>query len=196
LTDLRKAAQAALDYLDTPSTQLHPAGTQYRIINALRAALAQPQGEPVAWIQPDHLAKARVAPHFSRVEPTQRFDDFVPLYLAAGVVGTARNRNHAIRTAIHYHRKGEAMSDLYNAALKAVDSLQYAADLLGTTAFNKEINALRSALDNTNCEPLNSDQIAKVLGFAPEEDRAVDQHYLRIVRAVEAAHGIGKEDKP
>lgn len=54
-------------------------------ISALRAALADSDklspGEPVAWIQPDHLQKARQAPFLSRVEPTQRFPDFVPLYL-------------------------------------------------------------------------------------------------------------------
>jgi len=36
--------------------------------------------EPVAWIQPDHLQKARLAPHFCRVEPTKRMADFVALY--------------------------------------------------------------------------------------------------------------------
>jgi hypothetical protein len=37
--------------------------------------------EPVAWIQPDHLAKAREAPFLCRVEPQQR-DDFIPIYAA------------------------------------------------------------------------------------------------------------------
>ena len=41
---------------------------------------AEPVQEPVAWIQPDHLQKARVAPFFCRVEPTPRCADFVPLY--------------------------------------------------------------------------------------------------------------------
>lgn len=36
--------------------------------------------EPVAWIQPDHLQKARRAPFLCRVEPTKRMVDFVPLY--------------------------------------------------------------------------------------------------------------------
>ena len=43
-----------------------------------RAALSQP--EPVAWIQPDHLQKARVAPFLCRVEPTKRMSDFIPIY--------------------------------------------------------------------------------------------------------------------
>ncbi len=42
MTTLRKAAQQALEYLDAPSAKLWPAGTQYRIIDALRAALAEP----------------------------------------------------------------------------------------------------------------------------------------------------------
>lgn len=41
----------------------------------------QPQAEPVAWIQQDHLEKARVAPFLCRVEPIHR-DDFVPIYAA------------------------------------------------------------------------------------------------------------------
>ncbi len=44
------------------------------------AALEQPVQEPVAWIQPDHLQKARQAPFLCRVEPTQRCADFVPFY--------------------------------------------------------------------------------------------------------------------
>jgi hypothetical protein len=40
----------------------------------------QPEQEPVAWIQPDHLQKARQAPFLCRVEPTQRCADFVPFY--------------------------------------------------------------------------------------------------------------------
>ena len=36
--------------------------------------------EPVAWIQPDHLQKARVAPFLCRVEPTKRMSDFIPIY--------------------------------------------------------------------------------------------------------------------
>lgn len=47
----------------------------------LRTLAAEPQGEPVAWIQRDHLQKARVAPFLCRVEPTKRMPDFVPLYL-------------------------------------------------------------------------------------------------------------------
>jgi hypothetical protein len=66
MTDLHKAAQQALEYLGAPSAKLWPAGTQYRIIAALHAALAQQaepkgggrlppplQAEPVAWIHTD-----------------------------------------------------------------------------------------------------------------------------------------------
>ena len=46
----------------------------------LRTLAAEAQGEPVVWIQPDHLQKARIAPFSCRVEPTKRMLDFVPLY--------------------------------------------------------------------------------------------------------------------
>ena len=39
-----------------------------------------PDAQPVAWIQPDHLQKARVAPFLCRVEPTKRMADFIPIY--------------------------------------------------------------------------------------------------------------------
>jgi len=80
MNDLRTAAQQALEFLDAEFGW--SPGEAPRIDN-LRAALAQqaePAQEPVAWIQPDHLQKARVAPFFCRVEPTPRCADFVPLY--------------------------------------------------------------------------------------------------------------------
>ncbi len=52
MTTLHEAAQQALEYLDAPSAKLWPAGTQHRIITALRAALAEPVQEPVAWLTP------------------------------------------------------------------------------------------------------------------------------------------------
>lgn len=39
-----------------------------------------PAPEPDAWIQRDHLEKAKRAPFMCRVEPTQRLPDFVPIY--------------------------------------------------------------------------------------------------------------------
>ena len=84
MSDLRTAAQQALKALE--STQLFAAHEHYprrRVadaLDALRAALEQPEQEPVAWIQPDHLQKAKQAPFLCRVEPTQRWADFVPFY--------------------------------------------------------------------------------------------------------------------
>ncbi len=84
MTTLREAAQQALEALE--STQLFAAHEHYprrRVadaLDALRAALEQPEQEPVAWIQPDHLQKAKQAPFLCRVEPTQRWADFVPFY--------------------------------------------------------------------------------------------------------------------
>ena len=84
MSDLHKAAKQALERL---RKYHHGNGfvEDAECIAALEATLAQkaePVQEPVAWIQPDHLQKARIAPFLCRVEPTQRCADFVPLYLA------------------------------------------------------------------------------------------------------------------
>ena len=106
MSDLRTAAQQALEALELAQTDVHwelNSPTRKFLRKAektLRAALAQKDEpvwmhpwppvraqqdepvEPVAWIQPDHLQKARIAPFLCRVEPTQRCADFVPLYLS------------------------------------------------------------------------------------------------------------------
>lgn len=83
MTDLRTAAQQALDFIvaTNKSSQFWrvPGSNLNKTVTALRAALAELVQEPV-WIQPDHLQKARQAPFLCRVEPTRRFADFVPLY--------------------------------------------------------------------------------------------------------------------
>ena len=85
MSSLREAAQQALEALYEETAWFGPTPKGAAAIAALKAALAQqdePVQEPVAWIQPDHLQKARIAPFLCRVEPTQRCADFVPLYLA------------------------------------------------------------------------------------------------------------------
>jgi hypothetical protein len=100
MSDLEQAARLALDALEHHTEQTRPIQRTKEAIAALRAALEQAapvdkwltddlpqvdkeQAEPVqAWIQPDHLAKARVAPFLCRVEPTQRRPDFIALYTA------------------------------------------------------------------------------------------------------------------
>jgi hypothetical protein len=42
--------------------------------------VTEQEQKPAAWIQPDHLQKAKQAPFLCRVEPTQRWADFVPFY--------------------------------------------------------------------------------------------------------------------
>jgi hypothetical protein len=49
---------------------------------AVCGKIAQQEQGPVAWIQPDHLQKARQAPFLCRVEPTKRMADFVAIYTA------------------------------------------------------------------------------------------------------------------
>lgn len=80
MTTLREAAQQALEALSfsCPAPDLmskHEAAEA-----ALRAALEQPEQEPVAWIQSNHLQQAQREPFLCRVEPMQRLPDFVPLY--------------------------------------------------------------------------------------------------------------------
>ena len=73
----------------------HPDGTHgYRLIQEAEAELvaylttpeaapqrqSEPEQEPVAWIQSNHLQKAQREPFLCRVEPTQRLPDFVPIY--------------------------------------------------------------------------------------------------------------------
>jgi len=57
-------------------------GAPYAAYRAYARAVLAAAGVPVAWIQPDHLQKAKRAPFLCRVEPTQRCADFVPLYAA------------------------------------------------------------------------------------------------------------------
>lgn len=87
MTTLREAAQQALDALEVATTpRSEDRQTVLKAQAALRAALADQSEQalemvnPVAWIQPDHLQKARRAPFLCRVEPTKRRVDFVPLY--------------------------------------------------------------------------------------------------------------------
>ena len=84
MTDrVREAIRAIVALVDDVSVQGCWSGMtieQDLAITALRARLAEPEPKPVAWIQPDHLQKARRAPFICRVEPTKRMVDFVPLY--------------------------------------------------------------------------------------------------------------------
>ena len=82
MTTLREAAQQALEALEYRTLDVGKFNRINAACQALRAALAEPVQEPVAWIQPDHLQKARQAPFLCRVEPTKRMVDFVALYTA------------------------------------------------------------------------------------------------------------------
>ena len=77
MTTLREAAQQALEYLDAPSSKLWPAGTQHRIITALRAALAEPVEEPVAWMHTNAVGHV-----YFRKKPQDRVFNPQPLYTA------------------------------------------------------------------------------------------------------------------
>jgi hypothetical protein len=88
-TILRELVEAIgkLEYLEPIDDKPGVADEYFAALDAARAWAAaqkapQPRtAEPAAWIQPDHLAKARVAPFLCRVEPSKRAD-FVPIYTA------------------------------------------------------------------------------------------------------------------
>jgi hypothetical protein len=80
MTDLHTAAAAALAYMDQVG-QMDMYPEEWAVAEALRAALAEPQGEPVAWMGPgtfiSHAAKLAAKPDgYAAMYPT-------PLYAAA-----------------------------------------------------------------------------------------------------------------
>lgn len=76
MTDLREAAQAVLDRWDKQWDWLD-AGPTADLMKDLRAALAESNQEPVAWLYTD--AKGRPAMVFTKKAP---YEDAVPLYTA------------------------------------------------------------------------------------------------------------------
>lgn len=79
MTD-RELMQMALDYLDAPSSKVWAAGTQYKIIQALRARLAQPEPEPHGYLWFTRHMEQR----FTHRKPKEdeRIGDVKPLYTA------------------------------------------------------------------------------------------------------------------
>ncbi len=59
----RSAMQMALEALLTPLETTSFIQRASKSIDALREALAQPQGEPVAWIDPNDKTQAQYLPH-------------------------------------------------------------------------------------------------------------------------------------
>lgn len=86
MSDLRKAAQDALEYLNAPSAKLWPAGAQHRIITALRAALAhpepEPEPEPVAYLwQHGETGRTRIIEKDQVWTSSNQWNRVGPLYL-------------------------------------------------------------------------------------------------------------------
>ena len=71
---------ALADALDRDLGNLYVENERLFAAAALREYAALLDQEPAAWIQPDHLQKAIVAPFLCRVEPTKRLSDFKPIY--------------------------------------------------------------------------------------------------------------------
>ncbi len=71
--------------------------------------------EPVAYIQRDHLQKARQAPFLCRVEPTQRRPDFDPIYAAPTTAGE-RQTTHSEECWQWHHECAKAEIERLRAA--------------------------------------------------------------------------------
>ena len=92
MTDLRKAAQQALEALEGELLKMldKPVDEQYRVryayllrvITALREALAQPVQEPVAWLYPEGLEALQNGKCWTTY-PTEHEDCNIPLYTAS-----------------------------------------------------------------------------------------------------------------
>ena len=72
MTDLRKAAEMAIEVLERTGTVGNYAKEQL-VIQRLRQALAQPKQEPVAWQDPQYK---------TLIEPHKAHPDWIPLYTA------------------------------------------------------------------------------------------------------------------
>jgi hypothetical protein len=79
MSNATELLRRALGFWDNPESDRF--GTEAaKVFDEIRAFLAaEPEAEPVAWVQPNHLEKAQFMPFLCRVEPKQR-DDFIPLY--------------------------------------------------------------------------------------------------------------------
>jgi len=155
MSDLRKAAQELLDSWDMPFN-FHPAAHRFE---KLRAALAQPESEPVAWLrQRDNVLALNDSGLFG--------SDWTPLYYAA----LAQPEQEQEPVAWMQETTGCIRSDW------GFDKTGYVP--LYTTPPQRK--------------PLTDDQIAEILvnTFA---DTAMQPDDLVLIRAVEAAHGIGEK---
>lgn len=175
MTDLRTAAQQALEYLDAPSSKLWPAGTQHRIITALKAALAEPQQEPFeywnaveGWVKLDEVRQ-----HFDSVGCGTIYktagEDRVPLYISPQPVAkvelmlTGGNAGLATRIVeIDDHLRERLCPG----------------QLLYTTPPQRK--------------PLTDEEIGECLpmGIAPHSTVVGRREIMRFARAIERAHGI------
>lgn len=178
MTTLREAAANLLNALEASSGTVS-IDQWVDMCRALRTALAEPtckgdlQVEPVAWIQQDHLEKARRAPFLCRVEPTQRVADFVPLYTAPQrqpEVHPVTGEQLPTSTAgwLHYvtDRTSAAWQEGYERGLKREGQRQ----------------------------PLSDEEIMDLV-----RDMSIQMRWpstpLDIARAIERTHGIGGQDE-
>ena len=81
-TDLRTAAKQALELLQSAHVATALVWPRHDCVEALKAALEQPEQEPVAWVNPDHLQGLTLG-HYGYAEIyTDESQGRVPLYTA------------------------------------------------------------------------------------------------------------------
>ena len=170
MSELRKAAQALVDRWDTPLWKDAPHTGQY--IDALRAALSQPEQEPVAWLrQRDNVLALNDGGMFG--------SDWTPLYSAAlaqpeqepvAVVAMDVSRLHMCYDGEYLGQKPDTKIAMLFKDLP-----------VGTCLFATPPQR----------KPLNGDEMLEVLKTF-YFDGTVE--FGTIVRAIEKAHGIGIEE--
>ena len=183
---------------DNPPT---PCPRKYALGECREAAKAAPVQEPVAWIQPDHLQKARVAPFLCRVEPTKRMSDFVPLYAAPQQrhpLPEAAGFDHAlgagrftvVKGAFWWHiRIGDSTNNVGKFHSKmAAENM--ALTLL--TAFRDGAYTQYMISLSQQRKPLTDEQIDR-LDTQAIHGGPDSQYAFRFARAIERAHGITGE---
>ena len=152
--------------------------------------------EPVAWVQSDHLEKARRNPFLARLAPEQLHPDFVPLYLHPAPAAPHPSAEDASRDA--YEGCREDLLDWKRRALKAEREARNLAKALADTVNGPTFMGEPAAPQaEPKREPLSDEQIEAqieardaLLDFISENGTASEgvQHYLdRYVRAALAA---------
>lgn len=178
---LRQAAQQALEYLDAPSAKLWPAGTQRRIITALRAALAEPEPFNPDWDRVEALQES-LREHMEEVRQLREQNTMLDAKLGE-LEAVAEPVQEPV--AIYQWRK-QMCADWYDGHPDHED---------GGGPY--ETRTLYAAPPKHQREPLSEVEILRLqidtelsLQHKPKSERV-----LHFARAIEKSHNIGASDE-